>query len=83
MTGREVEFAVGRVLEYTETDRRQIHGLAEELSSMASSGSPGVAQVILKLYKITQGAIARSHATAEAGRVADQYGVGSQIPLIP
>jgi len=54
---------VGRRIEYTETDRQEIQALAEELLFKVKHAEPGVAQLILRLFKITQLAIARSHAS--------------------
>jgi len=63
MVDGKVDFAVGRLIEFTEKERRQIVELAEQLRQKTYKPSPGVAQVILKLFKIVQGAIARSHAS--------------------
>jgi len=54
---------VGRVLEFTEADRLEIHRHATLLLETVEQKRPGAAQIILSLFKVTQRAIARSHAT--------------------
>jgi len=54
---------VGRVLEFTEEDRQQLHKLAVELVSMLERKAPGVAVNIFAMQKITRTAILRSHAS--------------------
>ncbi len=55
-----VEFIIGKMIEYTEDDRREIAQLTRRLLRAVDQSEPGVAQLILRLFKITQGAIARS-----------------------
>ncbi len=59
-----VEFVIGKMIEFTEDDRQEIARLAERLRYAVEHRHPGVAQIILRLFKITQGAIARSHANS-------------------
>jgi len=59
----EAVVTVGRVLEFTEGDRVEIQRLATELLEAVEKKQPGMAQIILKLFKVTQRAIARSHAS--------------------
>jgi len=54
---------VGQLIEYTETDRGEMQAITEELLFKIKHGEPGLAQLILRLFKITQIAIARSHAS--------------------
>jgi len=54
---------VGRVLEFTEEDRRELLPIAHELLYSIEHRRPGMALLILKEFKIVQRAIARSHAT--------------------
>lgn len=63
MAKGKVEFAVGKMIEFTEDDRREMHALAVQLVAAIERSQPGVAQLIMKEFKIVQRAIARSHAT--------------------
>jgi len=57
------DISVGRLLEFTEEDRRELMVLAETLFEQVYERESGVAQTSLAIFKITQQAIRRSHAT--------------------
>ncbi len=62
MAAEKVEFVIGKMIEFTEDDRREMLSLAKVLVFKIDNADSGVAQIILKLFRITQRAIARSHA---------------------
>jgi len=63
MGTKQPDISVGRLLEYTEEDRVELMALAETLHDQLQLGRSGIAATTLAIFKITQRAIRRSHAT--------------------
>jgi len=69
MTPRDggLEVTVGRMIEYTEDERRQLFQLAAQLTyNLENPGSRfqhGPASLVLAMYRLTRQAVLRSHAT--------------------